>query len=337
MPNLKKPFGGFTLIELLVVIAIIAVLVALLLPAVQQAREAARRAQCKNNLKQIGLALHNYHDTSNTLPPGWIGGNRWGWSAMILPQMEQTPLMNSFSSSSGVDTTGAAATGLNAVMPTLAMPSGLQTTLTVYRCPSDTSTGNVMLPLINGTWNISPPPTPVTTNFGRSNYPGVVGSVVNVNVVPATSNGAGNGAFSQNSRRRFSDFLDGLSQTFLVGERRSPSGGITYSGGDTIWAGVGDEASIQGIVLVVGDCGFIGSGGIQGDGPNLRTTTAPSTSSNLPYSSFSSQHSGGVQFLFGDGHVQFISDSIAQGPANTAGSTYQNLASVNDGLYVGDY
>src|SRR5262245_59238668 len=328
---------GFTLIELMVVIGVISLLVALLLPAVQQAREAARRGQCKNNLKQIGIALHNYHETSNTLPPGWIGGNRWGWAAMILPQLEQTPLTNSFSGFTGVDTTGAAATGFNAVMPTLSMPNSLQTNLPVYRCPSDTTTGNVTPPLVNGTWNISPPPTPVTTIFGRSNYPGVVGSVVNLNVVPTTTNGVGNGAFSQNSHRRFADFIDGLSQTFLVGERRAPSVGTTYSGGDTIWAGVGDEVSIQGIVLVVGDCAFVGSGGIQGDGPNLRTTTAPSTSSNLPYSSFSSQHPGGVQFLFGDGHVQFINDSISQGPANTLGSTYQNLASVSDGMLLGNY
>ncbi len=88
---------GFTLIELLVVIAIIAILIALLLPAVQQAREAARRSSCKNNLKQIGVALHNYHDTFRSFPCGAmnLGGNNregWGWAALILPQMDQAAL-----------------------------------------------------------------------------------------------------------------------------------------------------------------------------------------------------------------------------------------------------
>src|SRR4051794_22157681 len=97
--------GGFTLIELLVVIAIIAVLIALLLPAVQSAREAARRAQCINNLKQLGLACHNYHDIVGSFPPGainrgdasgnnWWAGVAWNWMTMILPQTEQTPLYN---------------------------------------------------------------------------------------------------------------------------------------------------------------------------------------------------------------------------------------------------
>jgi prepilin-type N-terminal cleavage/methylation domain-containing protein len=328
--NVKPSVRGFTLIELLVVIAIIAVLVALLLPAVQQAREAARRASCKNNLKQIGLALHNYHDTANSLPPGWIGGNRWGWGAMILPQLEQSPLYNSFSSIVGVNAAGVSGSGFGAVMPCLALPNGLQIEMPVFRCPSDTGTGQVTPPLANG-YALSQTPPATTTTFGRSNYVGVVGSLVNLGAIPTTMNGFGNGAFSQNSRRNFSSFTDGLSNTFLVGERRSAgaNGGV-FVGGDAIWAGVGDEVSIECIALHVGDCSF-------GNGLNFKSLTAPLLTSNVPYSGFSSLHTGGAHFLIGDGSVRFISDSISQGPANTMGSTYQNLASINDGLPVTNF
>ncbi|MBS0262604.1 MAG: DUF1559 domain-containing protein [Planctomycetes bacterium] len=101
---------GFTLIELLVVIAIIAALVALLLPAVQQAREAAPRSQCRNQLKQLGLALQNYHSTHNVFPPGYVAGapypatsNGWGWCAQILPQLDGGPLCNSLNFSLPVE------------------------------------------------------------------------------------------------------------------------------------------------------------------------------------------------------------------------------------------
>jgi prepilin-type processing-associated H-X9-DG protein len=260
---------------------------------------------------------------------------------MILPEMEQMPLFDSFGKFTGVNSAGVAATGFNAVMPSLPVPSPLQTNLPMYRSPSDSSS-RITPPLLNGAWNVSGPPAPPlplpNQGFGSSNYPGVVGSVLNASVIPTIANGVGNGAFSQNSKRRFTDFLDGQSSTFLVGERRSPSGTATaYSGGDTIWAGVGDEASIQGVVLAVGDCGWIGSGGFQGDGPNLVWTRAPSVSSPFPYSSFSSAHAGGVQFLFGDGHVQFINNSISSGPPNTPGSTYQNLAGVYEGMALGNY
>lgn len=323
---------GFTLIELLVVIAIIAVLVALLLPAVQQAREAARRAQCKNNLKQLGIALHNYHDTANTLPPGWIGGpngpNRWGWGTFILSQLDQGSLYDALGGATGQDVNSNPATGFKAVMTTLPQPGLLQTVLPAFRCPSDSATPTVVTPLANG-YMVMTPPTATTTTFGRSNYAGVAGANVNWMTIPTASNG---GVFAWSSRHNFSDIRDGLSNTFFVGERKSPQAvGTTYSGGDTIWAGVGCDSMPQGMALHLGDCN-------QGDPLNLKVTTAPDGNmSPVPYSGFSSQHSGGAHFLFGDGAVRFINDSIATGPVNTAGSTYQNLATINDAKPLGDF
>jgi len=110
MPRIVNRQRGFTLIELLVVIAIIAVLVSLLLPAVQQAREAARRTQCRNHLKQLGLALHNYHSSQNVFPPGYVAGaaypattNGWGWCAQLLPQLDQGPLYDTINFSLAVE------------------------------------------------------------------------------------------------------------------------------------------------------------------------------------------------------------------------------------------
>lgn len=330
---MKRLRSGFTLIELLVVIAIIAILVALLLPAVQQAREAARRAQCKNNLHQIGLALHNYHDQANVLPPGWIGGMngpmRWGWGTFILPQLDQQALYDNLAGTMGMDANGNSAMGFSAVMSTLPQPGLLQTALTVYRCPSDSAQQTVDTPLANG-YMVMMPPMANTTSFGRSNYPAVAGANVNWMMAPTTQTAAG--AFSENSRRRFADFQDGTSNTFLIGERRSPQvyNGM-YSGGDTIWAGVGCDSMPQGMALHAGDCN-------PGDKLNYQTNMAPNGNmSPAPYSAFSSMHSGGAHFLFGDGSVKFVSDSIAQGPANTLGSTYQNLATINDRQPIGEY
>jgi prepilin-type N-terminal cleavage/methylation domain-containing protein len=329
---------GFTLIELLVVIAIIAVLAALLLPAVQQAREAARRAQCKNNLHQIGLALHNYHDIANTLPPGWIGSpngpNRWGWGTFILPQLDQGPLYNALASAQGMDVNSNLAVGFNAVMTTLPQPGLLQTALPVNRCPSDNGGPTVDTPLPNG-YMVMMPPMASATSFGRSNYAGVLGAnfdwTVNFMMGPPPVS-LRKGAFYWSSRRNFSDFTDGLSNTFLVGERKSPmSVNGVYSGGDTIWAGVGCDSMPQGMALHLGDCD-------PGDTLNLKSPMAPNGNmSPFPYSGFSSMHTGGAQFLFGDGTVRFISDSIASGQANAAGSTYQNLATINDGQPISNF
>src|SRR3954468_16866342 len=128
--NVRKK--GFTLIELLVVIAIIAVLIALLLPAVQQAREAARRTQCKNNLKQLGLALHNYHDTFGVFPMGYHWPLGTGWSYHLLPHLDQAPLYNSF-------TVGTPTAPAASIWRSGAPQAALGVPLAVFRCPSSNS------------------------------------------------------------------------------------------------------------------------------------------------------------------------------------------------------
>jgi prepilin-type N-terminal cleavage/methylation domain-containing protein len=160
---------GFTLIELLVVISIIAVLIALLLPAVQSAREAARRAQCINNLKQIGLALHNYISATNVLPPGRVNshitgmGDCWGAYAEILPQLEQQIIFNSFNFNLPPDTDPT-------TTPAAANVTGFTTFLNVLLCPSDST------------------PTLITIGNGQyatHNYPMNVGSGYSVVQFPA--------------------------------------------------------------------------------------------------------------------------------------------------------
>ena len=195
---------GFTLVELLVVMAIIAVGLALAGPAIQQAREAARARQCINHLKQIGLALHNYHDAYRTFPPGWVAHDSkaktdrlWGWQASILPFVDQAPLYNSINFSAKIP------------RPNLLT----QTALTVYRCPDDTTAAN----------------NPVRGKYATSNYSGNWGN----SPLPGSRDTPkkANGIFYWNSRVRIRDILDGTSNTFMVGERS-----VTSAAG--IWVGL---------------------------------------------------------------------------------------------------
>ena len=178
----KRP--GFTLIELLVVIAIIAVLIALLLPAVQAAREAARRIQCTNNLKQIGLALHNYMTAVGVLPPGRFNshiaghGNCWGAYSQLLPQLEETPLFNAFNFNLPPDTDVLAVSN----------STGFQAFLNTLICPSDSAT---QLITVSG------------VQFATHNYNLNVGSSYSVLQNPiAPLTGAPNGPFFENSQDR---------------------------------------------------------------------------------------------------------------------------------------
>jgi len=306
---MKQTRRAFTLIELLVVIAIIAVLIALLLPAVQQAREAARRSQCKNSLKQIGLAIHNYHETFNTIPPGWIdaagsaGGNGnslFGWTAFLLPQIDQSALYNK----------------LNFLQAWSLDQTNPVNTLPVFRCPSDTGS---ITTSAGG-----------SVNVGRSNYPGVAGitltsyttvsnfpSGIGITATPVTVANY-NGTFGVNSKHNFRDFSDGLSNCILVGERRS-SGGPTANpnnpGLDTVWVGITSADNVAPTATAPAQAAIIGD------------TVEPLNSVNASNvaTGFSSLHTGGAQFLLGDGSVRFISN-------NVAALTYQQLSTIGDGL-----
>ncbi len=234
-PSLRR---GFTLIELLVVIAIIAILIALLLPAVQQAREAARRVECRNHLKQIGLALHNYHDEHNLFPPGYVRSTNdssnttgyrsgFGWGTMILPFMDMRPLYDDLGAHFGSEPTAAGAS--------------IRKRLSTFECPSDNMESHVTYQEVGTTMGPDPscptpsdpmacPPqeladNPQTKTFGaRSSYVGNFGS--------ATLGGTPNGTFWVNSNRFLSQITrkDGTTTTMLVAERHTQQGSASWVG-----------------------------------------------------------------------------------------------------------
>jgi prepilin-type processing-associated H-X9-DG protein/prepilin-type N-terminal cleavage/methylation domain-containing protein len=275
---------ALTLIEVLVVIAIIGLLIGLLLPAVQAARESARRGQCLNNLKQIGLALLNYHDTYGALPAGYVSafdkvgndlGPGWGWAAAILPQMEQAPIYNVIRFDLPIESQ------LNTVR--LAnIPS--------YLCPSDTVKTSWEAMSRDALGN----PIALICEVAPSNYVGMFGTSE-----PGVD---GDGLFFRNSAVRIADITDGTSHTIAVGERSHQLGEATWAGsvtGASLFPTDGDDG--VGRLHPENSSGMVLGHAGEGVGPG---------SPNSDVNQFYSQHGQGVNFLFADGHVSFLPASI---------------------------
>lgn len=286
---------GFTLIELLVVIAIIAILIALLVPAVQKVREAAARATCENNLKQLGLALHSYHGTLKVFPPGSAGNGgtaaapvpAWGWAALILPNLDQAPLHQQFDPDKRTLQQAFAGN----------LP-GLQLQLAVFICPSDP--GGSMGVGFNDNRKFTKPVAGQNIAIGKSNYPGSAGD-----------NGS-DGVFAADSKTKIAHITDGTSNTFMVCERDSLEG--RYA---ALWGGQSQEATIVGMSAITGQTQYR-----MFDGQLFTTTTTFD-----PTWCFASQHTGGANFLFCDGTVRYIARGIDD-------TTYRNLGKIADGTPV---
>lgn len=303
---------GFTLIELLVVIAIIAVLVAILLPAVQQAREAARASQCRNNLKQIGLALHNYQEALSVFPPGEIPTNCHGPNAwtQLLPYLDQTAFYNSINFSNTCNFWfGTSGGGPNAAaFHNKSVPSMI--------CPSSP------LPVFIGETN--GPPTPNPLNIFEGSYVLIAGGV-GFNEVSNDGNGikSQSGAFLRGRSLTFRDFSDGVSNVVFIGEQsawgRSATGtnvDIRSDHDDGIWMTSPDTRCFNTTTIRYN----IGE-------RNATLAGVDGQRCNCP---IQSAHVAGANVLLGDGSVRFLGDSLDQ-------TTLRRLASRDDGNAVGDF
>jgi prepilin-type N-terminal cleavage/methylation domain-containing protein/prepilin-type processing-associated H-X9-DG protein len=316
MLRLKK--RGFTLIELLVVIAIIAVLIALLLPAVQQAREAARRTQCKNNLKQFGLAMHNYHDSLNIFPcsinPGNFGNPlNTGALVQVLPYMDQAPIFNTVSSVSvGSWVTPVACSAPAGSQYQEVQPPG-------FVCPSDTSakyypgTNGIQGNWATASYGLSGGAQRESGN-GCSSYPGNAFGTGPVDHGDSRDPTQISGMFSRYGfSARIKDITDGTSNTILMGECRSECSDHQRHG----WANVNSNWLFTTAPINYKTC--------PGDGGGCNGTSNWATSQG-----FKSRHVGGAHILLCDGSVRFLSENLDY-------STLQKLGDRRDNQVIGEF
>jgi prepilin-type processing-associated H-X9-DG protein len=323
--------AAFTLIEILVAIGIITVLIALLLPAVQAAREAARRAQCINNIKQIGLALHGYHDASNCLPPGRFLGfdPRYSGPAppctspiedksifvMILPNLEQYALYNSINQSVSIFAN-----------ENITIHSNLINTLV---CPSDPLGGKVrdLVPDILSPW--VPAPLGVTRRMSYTNYVGCFGTfdVIALQrppqcaVAPSLTLQA-NGTFCDISPINIASITDGLSNTIFLTER-------SIVAPEFLQLVAGDSLTALGWYIPgnLGDTLFTSFYPI-----NMGKKVSLAAGQKLTYGA-SSSHSGGVNALMGDGSARFVKETIQSWPTNSITGQPIGVSKAPDGSW----
>lgn len=320
----QKPFPGFTLVELLVVIAIIGILIALLLPAVQAARESARRMQCSNQIKQIGLAMHSYHDCYNTFPAGAVldrthnyagtdvRRQRISWSVSILPFMEQGTLYSNFK----FDKVFTAISGNSDDTPYAPENAALQdTVLAEFRCPSDPAS-SIREPGLN--------------YFAVDGGGSVTEAVNNGGGAPNSRLTFNNGVFWGNVWRDTAALLDGTSNTFMIGESRwwlYKENNIHVNKGYFTWASSYRTSGTHPITWAAA------VDPINNPLVDYKSTDKWSDSAGNPTNGqwlgtptrcFGSCHSGGCHFGLADGSVRFVSETITM-------ELYRAMAVINDG------
>jgi prepilin-type N-terminal cleavage/methylation domain-containing protein/prepilin-type processing-associated H-X9-DG protein len=314
-PTSRRARPGFTLIELLVVIAIIAILIGLLLPAVQKVRDAAARAKCSNNLKQLGLAMHNYHDTNGVLPWGRSKGSldSPSWAVLVLPFVEQQnvwnrftdPVINGTSYNMIVRGSRPQVTTHNLIRGQWVAAGIMQTPVPVFQCPSRQ-------------------PRVVREQDGNSVTEGIA-SDYGVNYGSGTSTAENNnGAFEFSCGncgigKGILELTDGTSNTLLVGEKH-----VTPTGLGKFDATTGAEHDFNIYDAQPGKWAYV-------TGRKAGTAFPLALGPTTPFAGqFGSWHAGGVQFAFGDGSVRSLRPS-------TSGSVLALLAARNDGQVIPDY
>jgi prepilin-type N-terminal cleavage/methylation domain-containing protein len=309
--SVRYPRQGFTLVELLVVIAIIGILIALLLPAVQAARAAARRTQCRNNLKQLGLALHSYHNAFNSFPAGFqaaaAGANLrpcYGWGASILPYVEQAPLADELAIGGPLQLHQrytATATAEDKKLFTTVLP--------VFLCPADVAPSLVPL----NPHNIGGATAMNHFDVGKSNYVAHYWydptDALSIQCpTPAAGCPDTGGMFYGDSNKKMHDMLDGSSNVLMLSERDGgPTGtGVQFIGTTrtdwalaSVWVGVPSRTNPSLALRNLCGANFL----INFDYP-------ATGSGNNNGKGASSLHAGGVHAAMGDGAVRFLSENI---------------------------